>query len=155
MLLLGEAADGESILEEWKVTDSEIARMQYLGEIEPGHEPMGLRGHRFRTVKDMQFPTCGDTMRVFNMDSIHTKHLKNSTWVSFFEDADIIIFLAPVSAFDEMLDDGSETNRLEQSYELFKTICQDPLLGHLDTLLLFTRTDVLKEKIESGKHIKN
>ena len=41
------------------------------------------------------------------------------------------LFLAPISAFDEVLAEDPEVNRIEDSVILFKTICASKLLANV------------------------
>ncbi len=89
-----------------------------------------------------------------------------------------IIFLAPISAFDQQLAEvrtrprlcsvcapcvtvcGSETksvreqdprvNRLEDSFQLWKSVIESRLLAHVNIVLFLNKCDLLKKKLESG-----
>ncbi|KAF8893616.1 G-protein alpha subunit [Infundibulicybe gibba] len=68
-------------------------------------------------------------------------------WVPYFDDATAIIFLAPISAFDQYLEEDPRTNRIEDSLQLFTAICSNKLLknAHL--------ADLLKKKIRAGHKV--
>ncbi|KAJ3852233.1 guanine nucleotide-binding protein [Lentinula lateritia] len=95
------------------------------------------------------------------------------TWVPYFDDANAIIFVAPVSAFDQYLEEDPRTNRIDDSLQLFTQICSSPLLknAHL-VLFLSTRpsvsvskpanrtgfafsdkTDLLRAKLDNGLRV--
>jgi G-protein alpha subunit len=42
-----------------------------------------------------------------------------ATWIPFFDDVDAIIFLAPISAFDQVLTEDKTVNRLVRSSALY------------------------------------
>ncbi|KAF8500411.1 G-alpha-domain-containing protein [Russula emetica] len=72
------------------------------------------------------------------------------TWVPFFDSVDAIIFLAPISAFDQVLTEDSQVNRLEDSVLLWKGLCQNKLLAKVDLVLFLNKCDILQLKLESG-----
>jgi len=72
------------------------------------------------------------------------------TWVPFFDNADAIIFLAPISAFDQVLTEDPKVNRLEDSVLLWKGLCQNKLLANVDLVLFLNKCDILQRKLESG-----
>ncbi|KAI0360447.1 G-alpha-domain-containing protein [Trametes cingulata] len=71
-----------------------------------------------------------------------------STWVPFFDDA--IIFLAPISAFDQTLVEDRSINRLEDSVLLWKEVCSNKLLAKVDLVLFLNKCDILASKLKSG-----
>ncbi|PCH42467.1 G-protein alpha subunit [Wolfiporia cocos MD-104 SS10] len=76
------------------------------------------------------------------------------TWVPYFDDATAIIFLAPVSAFDQYLTEDPRTNRVDDSLQLFKQICSNQLLKGAHLVLFLNKADVLREKLERGVKVK-
>ncbi|KZT22584.1 G-protein alpha subunit [Neolentinus lepideus HHB14362 ss-1] len=75
-------------------------------------------------------------------------------WVPYFDDATAIIFLAPISAFDQYLEEDAKTNRIDDSLQLFKAIVQNKLLKKASLVLMLNKTDVLKEKLEAGTEVR-
>ena len=61
-----------------------------------------------------------------------------------------ILFLAPVSAFDEVLEEDPKVSRLEDSMLLFREICRNKLLVNVDLILFLNKIDLLQKKLESG-----
>jgi guanine nucleotide-binding protein alpha-1 subunit len=53
--------------------------------------------------------------------------------MSYFEDASAVIFLAPLSAFDQKLAEDRSINRLEDSLLLWKSICASKLLANVSS----------------------
>ncbi|KAH9838519.1 G-protein alpha subunit [Rhodofomes roseus] len=76
------------------------------------------------------------------------------TWVPYFDDATAIIFLAPVSAFDQYLSEDPRTNRIDDSLQLFKQICSNPLLKQAHLVLFLNKADVLADKLTRGIRVK-
>jgi len=75
-------------------------------------------------------------------------------WVPYFDDATAIIFLTPISAFDQYLDEDPKTNRIDDSLQLFTAICSNKLLKDAHLVLLLNKTDLLKKKLESGSKVR-
>ncbi|KAL1743993.1 guanine nucleotide binding protein, alpha subunit [Schizophyllum fasciatum] len=73
-----------------------------------------------------------------------------ATWAPFFDDVEAIIFLAPISAFDQVLVEDKTVNRLEDSVLLWKAVCQNKLLCNVDLVLFLNKCDILEAKLNSG-----
>ncbi|KAH8099943.1 G-protein alpha subunit [Cristinia sonorae] len=109
--------------------------------------------------------TMGVAEHVFDM-AVHgrvvTWHLfdvggargQRHTWIPYFDDANAIIFLAPVSAYDQYLDEDPRTNRIDDSLQLFTQICSNPLLKKVHLVLFLNKTDVLQQKLSRGIRVK-
>jgi hypothetical protein len=63
---------------------------------------------------------------------------------------DAIIFLAPISAFDQVLTEDRSINRLEDSVLLWKALCSSKLLGNVDLILFLNKCDILERKLRGG-----
>ena len=75
-------------------------------------------------------------------------------WVPYFDDATAIIFLAPISAFDQYLEEDARTNRVDDSLQLFTAICSNKLLKNAHLVLLLNKTDILRKKLDSGIRVR-
>ncbi|PCH44780.1 G-alpha-domain-containing protein [Wolfiporia cocos MD-104 SS10] len=75
---------------------------------------------------------------------------QGQTWVPFFDDVDAIIFLAPISGFDQTLAEDKSVNRLEDSVLLWKAVCANKLLARVDLVLFLNKCDILAVKLASG-----
>ncbi|KAN0092992.1 Guanine nucleotide binding protein (G-protein), alpha subunit [Tylopilus felleus] len=105
--------------------------------------------------------TMGVTEHIFDVD-IHGKsvswHLfdvggargQRHSWVPYFDDANAIIFVSPISAFDQYLEEDPRTNRIDDSLQLFTQICSNHLLKKVHLVLFLNKTDILKKKLEQG-----
>jgi len=63
---------------------------------------------------------------------------------------DAIIFLAPISCFDQVLAEDPKVNRLEDSVHLWQNIVSNPLLKHTNMILFLNKIDILRSKLASG-----
>ncbi|TFY61662.1 hypothetical protein EVG20_g6974 [Dentipellis fragilis] len=76
-------------------------------------------------------------------------------WYPYFDDVNAIIFLAPISAFDERLSEDPRVNRLEDSYALWRTLCGLKLLQSTQIVLFLNKCDLLERKLNAGVHVKD
>ncbi|EIN04815.1 G-alpha-domain-containing protein [Punctularia strigosozonata HHB-11173 SS5] len=107
-------------------------------------QTMGVAEHVFDVVLPGQSPFA---WRIYDVGGARGQR---HTWVPYFDDAKAIIFLAPISAFDQFLEEDSKTNRIDDSLQLFTQICANPLLANVHLVLFLNKTDVLRAKLESG-----
>jgi len=75
-------------------------------------------------------------------------------WLPYFDNLDAIIFLAPVSVFDQLLEEDPKVNRLEDSFILWKTICSSKLLATTQLILFLNKCDLLEQKLRRGVQVK-
>ncbi|KAF5362699.1 hypothetical protein D9758_011740 [Tetrapyrgos nigripes] len=75
-------------------------------------------------------------------------------WVPYFENITAIIFLAPISCFDERLLEDSNVNRLEDSVSIWRAICSTKLLSKTTMICFLNKCDILKRKLDSGIRFK-
>ncbi|KAJ7502857.1 guanine nucleotide binding protein, alpha subunit [Mycena galericulata] len=71
--------------------------------------------------------------------------------VPYFDDMDAIIFLAPLSCFDQVLAEDETVNRLEDSILLWKAIVSSPMLKDTSLILFLNKCDILKAKLAAGQ----
>ncbi|KAI9061527.1 G-alpha-domain-containing protein [Trametes sanguinea] len=77
-----------------------------------------------------------------------------AAWFPYFDDANAILFLAPISCFDELLQEDRRVNRLEDSFLLWKAIIQSKLLAKCIIVLFLNKYDLLEKKLRSGVPVK-
>jgi len=75
-----------------------------------------------------------------------------AAWIPFFDDMNAIIFLAPISCFDQVLAEDPNVNRLADSVQLWTSIVSNKLLADTPLVLFLNKCDLLKAKIEAGSH---
>ncbi|XP_006463669.1 hypothetical protein AGABI2DRAFT_194428 [Agaricus bisporus var. bisporus H97] len=117
-------------------TDDDILRARL--------KTLGVSEHRFRVnsgvglVKDW---------RVYDVGG---QRCQSAAWVPYFDDVDAIIFLAPISAFDQMLEEDPKVNRLLDSFQLWSSLVANELLSDTKIILFLNKYDIFKAKIEAG-----
>ncbi|KAI0356189.1 G-protein alpha subunit [Trametes cingulata] len=75
---------------------------------------------------------------------------QRASWASYFEDVNAMIFLCPLSAFNQRLSEDRSVNRLQDSMELWETVCRSKLLSHATFILLLNKVDLLRAKLKAG-----
>ncbi|KAF7300687.1 hypothetical protein HMN09_00954400 [Mycena chlorophos] len=91
-----------------------------------------------------------ETMRTWTVYDVGGSTSQRAAWAQFFDDVHVIIFLAPISAFNETLAENHTVNRLADSLKLWRTICSNKLLVGVEFILFLNKVDILTRKIESG-----
>ena len=67
---------------------------------------------------------------------------------------DAIIFLAPISSFDERLREDRRVNRLEDTYMLWQTLCSLQMLAKTQIILFLNKCDLLEQKLRAGVRVR-
>ncbi|KAJ3513146.1 hypothetical protein NLJ89_g3115 [Agrocybe chaxingu] len=73
-----------------------------------------------------------------------------TAWAQFFDDVNIIIFLAPMSGFNQVLAEDESVNRLTDSLRLWQMICSNKVLSNIEFVLFLNKLDILDSKLKSG-----
>ncbi|KIL57705.1 hypothetical protein M378DRAFT_27866 [Amanita muscaria Koide BX008] len=73
-----------------------------------------------------------------------------AAWAPYFDDMDAIIFLAPISCFDQVLSEDPSVNRLEDSVHLWKSVVSNKLLKNTNLILFLNKIDIMKMKLNAG-----
>ncbi|KAF9650559.1 G-protein alpha subunit [Thelephora ganbajun] len=103
-------------------------------------QTLGVTEHSF------EINVGGQTMNWLLYDVGGARH----AWVPYFDDATAIIFLAPISAFDQYLEEDPRTNRIDDSLQLWTMVCSNLLLKNAHLVLMLNKTDLLREKLNAG-----
>jgi len=85
--------------------------------------------------------------RIFDVGGCRT--LRNA-WLPYFDNVNVIIFLSPVSVFDQRLEEDHSVNRLEDSIILWTSICASRLLAKTQLILFLNKCDLLRRKLKRG-----
>lgn len=92
---------------------------------------VGITEERFQISKGNFYRIC----------DVGGSRSQRSVWAPYFDDAQAIIFLAPISAFDQRLIEDPRVNRVDDSLELFTQIVENPLLSQV-SLVLFLNSEL-------------
>lgn len=75
---------------------------------------------------------------------------QRQAWAPYFEDVNAIIFLAPISVFDQVLAEDARVNRLEDTLLLWKSVVSNKLLANVNIVLFLNKCDLLQAKLDAG-----
>jgi len=117
-------------------TDDDILRARL--------KTLGVSEHRFKINGSSGMSR---DWRVFDVGGHRSQR---TAWASYFDDMDAIIFLAPISCFDQVLDEEPKINRLQDSVALWTDICQNELLQHTNLIIFLNKIDIMKAKLAAG-----
>ncbi|KAH7925987.1 G-alpha-domain-containing protein [Leucogyrophana mollusca] len=116
----------------------------------------GVEEHRFMMENGTHGPTGGlGSALTSNVGSewyvydVGGSRNMRPQWVSYFDDVQAIIFLAPL-AFNQVLDEDRQVNRLEDSIFLWKEVCSNPLLARANIILFLNKMDILETTLAAG-----
>ncbi|KAI0370109.1 G-alpha-domain-containing protein [Pilatotrama ljubarskyi] len=118
-------------------TDDDVlkARLKTTGVVE----------HTFSLAKTSEWR--GVEWKIYDVGGARNQR---QAWAPYFDDVNAIIFLIPISAFDQVLAEDPSVNRLEDSFILWKQVVENKLLAHVNIVLFLNKVDLLKKKLESG-----
>ncbi|TRM66827.1 guanine nucleotide binding protein, alpha subunit [Schizophyllum amplum] len=124
---------------DYEPTDTDIIRARI--------RTVGVEEHHFVMEKGLP----GSDFYITDVSgSKSTRH----QWIPYFDDAQAILFLAPLS-FNMMLPDDPRTNRLEDTLGLWKMICANKLLQNCSLILFLNKRDLLEETLKAGVQVKD
>ncbi|KAI0779036.1 G-alpha-domain-containing protein [Trametes elegans] len=123
-------------------TDDDVlkARLKTTGVVE----------HTFSLAKNSEWR--GVEWKIYDVGGARNQR---QAWAPYFDDVNAIIFLAPISAFDQVLAEDPRVNRLEDSFQLWKSVVENKLLAHVNIVLFLNKCDLLKKKLESGVRLQH
>ena len=110
---------------------------------------MGVQEYRFFFEKGSE---AGTEWLMYDVGG--TRSLRQA-WTPYFDDVNAIIFLAPISCFDEKLAEDHRVNRLEDSFLLWRAICSSKLLAQTQLVLFLNKCDILDKKLRSGIQVRD
>ncbi|KAG8918292.1 hypothetical protein FRC01_001943 [Tulasnella sp. 417] len=112
---------------------------------------------RLKTVgvveHSFQINTGGDKAVDWRIYDVGGSRSQRATWAPFFDNVQAIIFLAPVSVFDQVLAEDPSVNRLEDSLLLWRELCKNQILSKVPLVLFLNKCDLLKRKLIGGTRL--
>ncbi|TFK49487.1 G-alpha-domain-containing protein [Heliocybe sulcata] len=110
-------------------------------------QTMGVEEHRL-IMETGQFTT--ESGREWVIYDVGGSRGQRPAWAPFFDDVNAIIFLVPISAFNQTLSEDRSVNRLWDSFYLWQSICTNRILANVTIILLLNKVDALEAKLNSG-----
>ncbi|KAL4065511.1 guanine nucleotide binding protein, alpha subunit [Scleroderma yunnanense] len=125
----------------------------------PNYEPLDedIVRARLRTVgvQEHSFIVGADHGKEWVVYDFGGTRSSRASWASFFDDVDAVIFLSPISCFDELLREDRNVNRLEDSIQLWRSVCSSRVLAKTQIILFLNKCDILHNKMRRGVLVKN
>nr|AAQ55067.1 rod transducin alpha subunit/green fluorescent protein fusion protein [synthetic construct] len=127
----------------------------YLSDLErlvtPGYVPteQDVLRSRVKTtgIIETQFSFKDLNFRMFDVGGQRSERKK---WIHCFEGVTCIIFIAALSAYDMVLVEDDEVNRMHESLHLFNSICNHRYFATTSIVLFLNKKDVFSEKIKKA-----
>ena len=83
----------------------------------------------------------------FTLIDVGGQRSERKKWIHCFQDVTAIIFCVGMSAYDQLLAEDEETNRMLESLKLFESICNNPFFSKTSMILFLNKKDLFEEKI--------
>ncbi|KAF1745136.1 hypothetical protein MXB_3765 [Myxobolus squamalis] len=103
----------------------------------------------------LRIPTTGIVEFCFELNSIHFRLVdvggqrsERRKWIHCFDNVTSIIFLMPLSEYDQTLVEDPEQNRMIESLALFKAIISYPAFSKMPIILFLNKIDLFEKKIK-------
>jgi len=80
--------------------------------------------------------------------------VRGKKWIHCFEGITACLFCVALSGFDQTLFEDERTNRMHEALKLFHEVCTSKWFTKTAIMLFLNKSDLFKEKMESGKSIK-
>ncbi|KAH6910634.1 heterotrimeric G protein alpha subunit [Coprinopsis sp. MPI-PUGE-AT-0042] len=132
---------------DYVVTDTDVmrARLRTVG-IQEHHIVFNRGGPGAWDITNTSFSgTSRWEWKIYDVGGCRTKR---RAWVPYFEEVNVILFLAPVSVFDEFLEEDARVNRLQDSLILWTSICSTKILAKTQLIMFLNKCDLLQKKLK-------
>ncbi|KAJ0001364.1 hypothetical protein NQD34_006384 [Periophthalmus magnuspinnatus] len=142
---------------EFELNDSALYLFENLSRIiSPNYIPSeaDVLRVRLRTcgIIETQFQVNDFVFRFYDVGGQCSERRK---WLNCFDCIDAILFVVALSSYDGTLTGQSSMNKLQQSLELFSSICNNGIFNSTLLILFMNKADLFQEKIlKSGRHLK-
>ncbi|XP_078090851.1 guanine nucleotide-binding protein G(t) subunit alpha-2-like [Mustelus asterias] len=84
----------------------------------------------------------------FRMIDVGGQRSERKKWIHCFEGVTCIIFCAALSAYDMVLVEDEEVNRMHESLQLFNSICNNRYFATTSIVLFLNKKDLFEEKVK-------
>ncbi|XP_058047366.1 guanine nucleotide-binding protein G(t) subunit alpha-3 [Ahaetulla prasina] len=134
---------------EYQLNDSAAYYLNDLDRLTaPGYVPneQDVLHSRVKTtgIIETQFSFKDLHFRMFDVGGQRSERKK---WIHCFEGVTCIIFCAALSAYDMVLVEDEEVNRMHESLHLFSSICNHKYFASTSIVLFLNKKDLFQEKI--------
>lgn len=91
---------------------------------------------------------------IFRMFDVGGQRSERRKWIQCFDDVRAVLFVVALSSYDMCLYEDPNVNRLQESLNLFKGICNNKFFSNSCMILFLNKVDLFKDKIlHSQRHL--
>jgi len=119
----------------------EIASPEYL----PTEEDVLRSRVRTTGIVESSFQIDGNHFKMFDVGGQRNERKK---WIHCFENVTAVIFVVGISAYDQVLFEDEQTNRMIEALTLFDEICNSKWFQNTSMILFLNKMDLFQEKIQ-------
>lgn len=128
----------------------------------PGYEPspadilkariqtLGVEEHPLKVETGIGGSLAWEAGQLWSIIDVGGSRALRAAWLPYFDDVNMLLFIAPVSAFNQTLTEDRSVNRLWDSFLLWKSLCIHKSLKKAGFVLLLNKYDLLDAKLQSG-----
>jgi len=133
----------------YQITDSckyFMERINVIGAPDYIPSEQDLLRTRVRTtgIVENAFEIDGNQFRMFDVGGQRNERKK---WIHCFENVTAVLFVAAVSAYDQVLYEDEKTNRMVEALNLFEEICNSRWFKETAIILFLNKRDIFLEKV--------
>ncbi|KAJ1508153.1 guanine nucleotide-binding protein subunit alpha [Coelomomyces lativittatus] len=137
---------------EYQLNDSAVYFFEAFDRlIKPDYIPTDQDILRIRVkstgITESKFQLGHLTYKMFDVGGQRSERRK---WIHCFEHVTAILFLVGISEYDQVLEEDSRTNRMEESLILFELICNSQWFVNTSFIIFMNKIDILKRKIKTS-----
>lgn len=142
---------------EFELNDSALYFFENLSRIiTPNYVPSEADVLRVRVrtsgIIETQFQVNDFVFRLYDVGGQRSERRK---WLSCFDCIQAVLFVVALSSYDSLLIKEPKTSKLQESLQLFASICCMEVFKDVLLILFMNKTDLFKEKIlNSGRHLR-
>ncbi|TDH02964.1 hypothetical protein EPR50_G00157900 [Perca flavescens] len=142
---------------EFELNDSALYFFENMSRIiAPKYVPtvMDVLRVRVRTcgIIETQFQLNEMIFRLYDVGGQRSVRRK---WLSCFDCIQALLYVVALSSYDMTQTDKTSGNRLQESLELFTSICTNTVFSSTSLILFMNKTDLFRDKIlHSGRHLR-
>jgi len=133
----------------YQITDSTkyfMERVHVMAQTDYIPTEQDLFRTRVRTtgIVENAFEIDGNQFRMFDVGGQRNERKK---WIHCFENVTAVLFVAAVSAYDQVLYEDEKTNRMVEALNLFEEICNSRWFRETAIILFLNKRDIFQEKV--------
>jgi len=95
-------------------------------------------------ISDITFDLEGNTFKIIDVGGQRSERRK---WIHCFSDVTAVLFCVAMSEYNLSLEEDRTVNRMHESLQLFKEICDSEWFKNVSLILFLNKSDLFQEKI--------